>query len=248
MNYKNIANKYDERYKSGQLSNIEILLSDIIKNHDYKEILEVGCGTGHWLQNLQANIFGCDLSYDMLKIAQSKNLDKLIMCDAVKLPFRENSFDFIFLVNALHQFDNKVKFIEDAFKLLKSKGCLAIFYVDPSNHDDSWYVYEYFDGVYEKDLRRFPRWSEIVKWMNQIGFNNVSDIEVEKIYKKMIAAEVFNDNFLLKYNSSQLAELSDEAYGEGLDKIRKRILLGYENNTEAEFITKITYKMILGIK
>lgn len=250
MNYNNIASKYDERYESGQLSNIEKFLFDIINQNHFKNIVDIGCGTGHWLNAIPTfgNLYGCDLSIEMLKIARNKNLQNLILCNALRLPFKSHSFDFIFLVNAFHQFDNKIDFIAHSFALLTQNGALAIICVDPANKYDKWYVYEYFDGVYEKDLKRFPRWDEIKSWMSQVGFRNVEDISIEKIYKKMINDKVLKDKFLLKHNSSQLANLSDDAYTRGVKKIQKQIEFGLENNIKVEFLTDITFKAIVGYK
>ena len=33
--------------------------------------------------------------------------------------------------------------------------------MDPHGRRESWYVYRYFEGVYERDLARFPTWRQI---------------------------------------------------------------------------------------
>ncbi len=41
---------------------------------------------------------------------------------------------------------------------------LAVFGVDP-HIDKDWYVYNYFDGVYENDLKRFPSLEQLKKML-----------------------------------------------------------------------------------
>ena len=108
VNYNEISSKYDNRYNEDQWSNIKEKLLETISLNEYNNILEVGCGTGYWLNAIKAlnvNCFGLDYSIGMLKEAKSKKrCGNLINGDANALPFKNNKFDFIFCMNALHHF------------------------------------------------------------------------------------------------------------------------------------------------
>ena len=53
-NYDKIADTYDERYKSAyKPEGIASKLLELAKSIRAQRILEVGCGTGHWLKTLQ---------------------------------------------------------------------------------------------------------------------------------------------------------------------------------------------------
>ena len=68
INYDEIANAYDERYKRAYGSEgIASKLLNLAQESNAERILEVACGTGHWLEILQvkAQVYGMDLSFGM---------------------------------------------------------------------------------------------------------------------------------------------------------------------------------------
>ena len=69
-------------------------------------ILDYGCGGG-WLSRLICDlgfqVVGIDLSEKLIKIANSISHEgDFIVCDAMKLPFRDNVFDFVVGISILH--------------------------------------------------------------------------------------------------------------------------------------------------
>ena len=116
--------------------------------------------------------------------------------------------------------------------------------VDPQNKEDKWYIYDYFDGVYKKDLKRFPSSEDIINWMDEIGLKQVMKSTTERVVNNMIGKAVFNDNFLRKDQSSQLAFLSNREYLKGIEKIKHTI----EINPEEHFRVELTFNCITGIK
>ncbi len=250
--YNKIANKYDERYKNEELKNIVNNLNDVINSNNYKRIIEIGCGTGHWLQNLSSKkckLFGLDFSNGMLKQAKLKTKSTNFVCaDANQIPFLYNTFDFIFLVNALHQFKNKKSFIKNAVSLLKPGGSFAVIGVFPASLDYEWYVYDFFPSVYKFDLKRFPTLDKLIEMLQQ---QNLSNIEFQKIYtieKTHFDADVFNDTFLQKDGCSQMTMLSNTKYEEGIIRIKKHVDFMNAQKKKASFVTKIQYYIVSGSK
>lgn len=241
--YGKIAETYNERYNANYLRNIEKELKNLISTNNYKNILEAGCGTGRWINSLdqkKLNVFGIDYSFDMLKIPkQEEQKLNLINSDAIKLPVKDFLFDLIFCVNAIHHFPDKEKFIEESKRTLSNKGMIAVFGVDP-HIDKDWYIYKYFDSVYENDLKRFPSLNQMKTILH---INNFSETEVkivEEVYGKRIGKDVFNDPFLEKHNCSQLANLTNEQYGQGILKIKNEI----GQNPKAIFTTSVIFYLI----
>lgn len=214
-NYNQTASEYDERYKSNYLTGVEQNLLSIASDKMIRSILEVGCGTGRWLKalnSLNKKLFGLDYSIEMLKIAAAEHKKlSLTNADACRFPFLKNTFDMIFCINAIHHFSNKDKFISEAFESLTADGIICIYGVDP-HIDKSWYLYEYFDNVYEKDLLRFPSLSETKSLCEMIGLHIKEQKIVEEVYTERVGKEVLSDPFLKKHMNSQLANLPEEEY------------------------------------
>jgi SAM-dependent methyltransferase len=241
--YSKIANTYNNRYKINYFAGIEKEIKGIVASNNYNTILEAGCGTGRWISLLKGKnkkTFGLDYSFEMLKIPKADNSGlNLVNADAVHIPFKDNFFDLIFCVNAIHHFPDKEKFICECKRSLTSHGMLAIFGVDPHIGKD-WYVYDYFDSVYENDLKRFPS-LKLLKSL--LGTEKFADIEikvVEEVYNERIGSDVFNDPFLQKNHCSQLANLSDEEYQRGIYKIKNQI----DKNPKTVFKTSIIFYLV----
>ncbi len=239
-NYNQIASVYDERYKSKYLTGVEQSLLSIVSDQKIKSILEVGCGTGRWLKaltSLNKKLFGLDYSIEMLKIAAAEHKKlSLTNADACRLPFLKNTFDMIFCINAIHHFQNKEKFISEAFESLTADGIICIYGVDP-HIDKGWYIYEYFENVYEKDLVRFPLLSETKRLCEMIGLHFEEQTIVDYVYTERVGKEVFSDPFLKKHMNSQLANLSEEEYQKGIERIKHKISV----EPETIFITDIKF-------
>lgn len=61
--------------------------------------LDVGCGNGKYLDNPTSVNIGCDASLQLLKICRGF---EVVLCDMLRLPFRDNLFDSVICVAALH--------------------------------------------------------------------------------------------------------------------------------------------------
>lgn len=245
--YSKIASTYNKRYNVNYLVNIEKEIKSIIASNNSKTILEAGCGTGRWissLENKNIKVFGLDYSFDMMKIPKAeKSHLNLVNADAVHIPFKDNFFDLIFCVNAIHHFPNKNEFIIECKRTLTSKGTIAIFGVDP-HIDKNWYVYDYFDSVYENDLKRFPSIDQLKKILHGLKFEMIENRIVEKVFNQKTGKDVLYDPFLQKNHSSQLANLSDEEYQNGIDKIKNQI----EKNPETVFTTSVIFYLVSAMK
>lgn len=246
LGYNSISKDYNNRYKFNELPGIYNSLKKIIALNNYNSILEVGCGTGHWLNKIQdknRKIFACDISTGMLKEALKTTADNHLFCaDANRLPLFKSKFDLIFCVNALHLFDDKRAFISDVKKLLSPNGSLCIYGIDPRFRDDQWYLYDFFEGCYKNDLLRFPSFENIREYFNQAGFDNTQFETVEKIHTVRTAENVLDDPFLQKGGSSQLLILSENNYKKGIEKIHSAI----KNKSVKTFVSKFTFSLISG--
>ena len=101
------------------------------------QVLEVGAGAGYYSVEVARQISNgqlqlLDLQPEMLKKAQKKlEADRLLntgytVADAGKLPFKEHSFDLVFLVTVLGEIGAREEFLMEAHRVLKPEGVLSI--------------------------------------------------------------------------------------------------------------------------
>lgn len=164
VDYNRLAARFDERYQHLTHSGIHSQLLELIDRPGL-HVLEVGCGTGHWLAALSGHaacLLGADPSSAMLdKAHRQAPAARLVCAPAERLPFSCNSMDLIFCVNAFHHFSDPKRFLRNASSLLRKAGRLAIFGLDPHDPEAKWYFYEYFPSLKEIDLQRFVPHNEI---------------------------------------------------------------------------------------
>jgi ubiquinone/menaquinone biosynthesis C-methylase UbiE len=95
------------------------------------DVLDVGCGTGIHLEffaekfSTIKSAAGIDQSEEMIRIATQKKrspLTSYVVGDMDKLPFPDNSFDFIFSRNALHYSDDLSVTFAEISRVLKPEG------------------------------------------------------------------------------------------------------------------------------
>lgn len=252
LDYDRLSDTYDQRYDRQDAGNIFDALKALIAKVHAKRILEVGCGSGHWLVGLLPVVdeaYGVDPSKGMLRQAQAKSSRlRLTRCRDDELCFEAGFFDLIFCVNAMHHFNAPERFVHTAHELLRPGGALAVVGMDPHHGSNQWYAYEFFEGVQELDLRRFPRWDEVKRWMEAAGFESPALQEVERVQDVRQNRDVLNDPYLQKGASSQLALLSQSAYDAGLAKIKAAIAEAERANTVVEFRTMLSIGMVSGCR
>lgn len=118
--YEDLSDNYDKKVNIYcQHRFIDILKKHIEKG---KRILEVGCATGYVQNKLDKGVIGIDLTHSLLK----KNKSKVVCADALSIPFRDNSFDFVYSVNVLEHMDNPDKMIKECKRAAKKNGKIIL--------------------------------------------------------------------------------------------------------------------------
>jgi len=233
VDYDRVAPRYDERYRLGGPAGVAEMLHRLAAGAE--RVLEVGCGTGHWLAALAPAVrhtIGLDRSLGMLGKAK-RNARCLAQGDAGLLPFRPATFGALYCVNAFHHFGAPRDFLAEAFRLLQPGGAVAVIGMDPNALRDRWYLYDFFPGTLETDRRRFPPSSQIEAWMREVGFGDVEVGEAARITGEAEGRGIYDDPILSRTGTSQLTLLSDAEYDAGMARLDAAAAAG------AKFVTDI---------
>jgi ubiquinone/menaquinone biosynthesis C-methylase UbiE len=145
MNTPNLYKRKSQSYfdtsaagydKSSDMGIRPVLLASILerlKDIPQKDsILDVGCGTGELIYQLQAYLntasAGLDLSDNMLEVARKKlgsSVD-LRQGDAENLPWQNNQFDLVFCTLSFHHYPQPIRALEEIRRVLKHGGSLIL--------------------------------------------------------------------------------------------------------------------------
>ncbi|MHC0036115.1 demethylmenaquinone methyltransferase [Pseudoneobacillus sp. C159] len=165
--------------------------------------LDVCCGTADWTIALanavgpKGEVIGLDFSENMLKIGQKKveelNLKhtKLIHGNAMELPFKDNSFDYVTIGFGLRNVPDYLEVLREMNRVLKPGGmavCLETSQPTMIGFRQLYYLYfrfimPAFGKVFAKSYqeyswlqesaRDFPGMKELAKMFENAGFKNV---------------------------------------------------------------------------
>ena len=225
VDYDQIATTYDRRYQHNDYSGVEAALIAFVGERFDQRVLEVGCGTGHWLRLISgsgARVMGLDVSGQMLAYARTQAPKAtLAQGSAEHLPWARDSFDRVFCINAFHHFQDKVAFLTEAMRVLRPGGLMMTVGLDPHTGVDQWYIYEYFDNVLEIDKGRYPASSQIREWIRAAGFADCVTREIQHMPIRFRAREALEQGRLDRSATSQLRVLTDEEYRQGIDRVRE---------------------------
>jgi ubiquinone/menaquinone biosynthesis C-methylase UbiE len=244
--YDRIADRFDTRYRNYAYDGVRETLLNFLGPEPCR-VLEVGCGTGHWLAvaneawlkpsdeaRLKPSLYGIDPSERMLAAAarrakaslrqgsgQVAERPRLVRARAEDLPWRDATFDRLFCVNSLHHFADRARFFAEARRVLRPGGGLLTVGMDPHTDRDEWWVYQYFDETRAIDRERFARVRTLRGEISLAGFAWTESMEAERIEIVRPASEVLVNGVVDPGFTSQLTVLSEEEFRRGSERLRE---------------------------
>lgn len=134
---------WQEKYQDKIIDFLEKFIPDL-KN---KKILDLGCGMGGFLVAMKKrgyDIEGLEPNSDYRKIAilRGKRYGLEIKVTAgfgEKMPFPNNSFDFIFCNNVLEHCENPIEILKESYRILKPDGQIYVTVINRLGFKDSHY-------------------------------------------------------------------------------------------------------------
>lgn len=120
--YDEIAKGYDELHGEEQLRKLGLISSSVDLNPD-DLLLDVGCGSGLAFDFFDCKYVGLDPSFELLKRSEGF----VVQGVAESLPFRDDVFDVVLCVSAIHNFDDPVRAVEEMLRVGKDRFVITVF-------------------------------------------------------------------------------------------------------------------------
>jgi len=102
---------------------------DFIKVPIGARVLDYGCGLAGYLNdfhNRGIRISGAEVSGEIVKICQNKGLDVHEIKSFSRIPFKDNEFDIVYLMQVFEHLRDPHIFMEELFRIMKTGGCLYL--------------------------------------------------------------------------------------------------------------------------
>lgn len=153
--YDSSSETYDELYQEEQMAKYMRGLR-MIPGVGGSVVLDAGCGSGLFLKLIAGFVklaIGLDFSRRMLEIAR-RNVDRrsveLVLGDVEHLPFKDGSFDKVFMFTVLQNVPKPFKALREVYN---------------ATTDDGYLVASFLKRVYSK--------GEVERLLNECGFRSV---------------------------------------------------------------------------
>jgi ubiquinone/menaquinone biosynthesis C-methylase UbiE len=157
--YGFIEGSFEKKFRNNALDKLDIKKGE--------NILEVGFGTGHCLEEIAEKVgkngkaYGIDISSGMLDITKSRLEKKgladrveLYCGDAINMPYNKSMFDAVFMSFVLELFDTpEIPLVLNEIKrILKTNGRLSVVSLSKENGNSRMlktyeWVHEYFPNI-----------------------------------------------------------------------------------------------------
>lgn len=98
-----------------------------------KRVLDLGCGTGRYLEFFSKDSIGIDASYESIKIVKKKGLNIKFGDLNQKLNFHNDFFDIVFCSHILEHVESPIGLLKECNRILKKNGLIFIILPNETN-------------------------------------------------------------------------------------------------------------------
>jgi ubiquinone/menaquinone biosynthesis C-methylase UbiE len=173
--YERWAPTYDEA-PNPLLAREERYLAPLLPSLNGKNVLDLACGTGRWLEMLFAkgasSGIGIDVSSAMLEVARQKSAicGRLARADCVQLPFRASTFDFVISSFALSHIRDLRATVSELSRVTKMDADVLVSDLHPEAYRFGWRT-GFRDERSAVQIEAHPRTGqEIIEVFHSVGF------------------------------------------------------------------------------
>jgi len=200
VDYSRHAAEYD-RTRADEALDRDYWLRGLIDLGDLKSgerILDIGAGTGRFAKLLAGTnrVVALDSSREMLEAGGGKGPFERVCGNALRLPFRDGTFDATMFVMVVHQLPSLAVALREAARV-SAKTVIAT--TDMATRDLG-IMEEAFPSLLQIDRSRFPTIEGIEKSLLAEGFEKVR-VE-QRPYRRLLTTEQQLDRVRRKYLST----------------------------------------------
>lgn len=176
---------YDKAFLAKHPQKLNDVVLDILRGREFASLLDVGCGTGHFLELVAANhqsppaghplqLAGIDISPGMLDVARRRLGDSVDLreSEVETLPWPDNTFEVVTSTDVFHHFPDPNPALAEIRRVIQPNGILII--------ADMWLPAPFrqlFNLILpftrEGDVRIYSRHQMLI-FMSMNGYRNVS--------------------------------------------------------------------------
>ena len=129
--FDKVAKNYEAHYMGRHSLSLHPKVMQFITPIPHNSILDVGCGPGNLLANLDSlgtKLYGSDISPEMIRRAKERLGDRaeLKVADSEHLPWPDNNFDVVISTDSFHHYPSPEAVLREMGRVLVSKGHLVI--------------------------------------------------------------------------------------------------------------------------
>jgi SAM-dependent methyltransferase len=190
------------------------------------KVLEVGCGTGNYLDAFQHMIegefYGVEPSAGMRQKASAKNAAITVYAgDACHIPCESAMFDLVYMVDVIHHVTDYVQMFAELRRVLKPNGKLCI--VTQSHEQIAKRpIAQFFPDTVAVDQSRYPDIDDIATYAQ--GFDLLATVAYKEAEPVVLGRDFFE---LVQHKGySMLHLISDAAYEQGLVQLEQSLSMG----------------------
>lgn len=165
--------------------NISSFLNKINTEIDYFEYLDIGCGNGINTKYISSTLgvwgFGIDV-VDIISSVLPNNEFSFEKCDGKCIPYSDNSFNLITVINVLHHVFYLKEFLGEINRVLKKGGVLYIEEMcleQKVTEEDIYFMHKIFGCDEDIYPRTFDEWNDIITFS---GFEKIENKSYEDEY------------------------------------------------------------------
>lgn len=210
-----------------------------------QDLLDVGCGTGTFLEELKENVgsvTGLEYNDGMIAEARSRlgndpKVKQLVQGSADALPFPDNSFHVVTMNQVAHHFpkDNDYSFCLKVFKeisrVLKPGGAFILNTSTPEQQRDAFWWLSLFPRASKAICERFPPLETLTQHCKSAGLLVTADSVCVPLHRSLMADSKYLEHgvkgaFLPEYRAGDSSWSMAENFGEldaGLNQLQTMI-------------------------